>query len=232
MKKICTIVIILVVITGFVQGIEARSILGQNGSDWAEMSVSAKLDWLSGFIAGSVAVCDEFGHLFFVIPRDASDSDLPMFWKELFTNHRELLINYKEKHERLEIYGITVGQIQKGMDKLYQDYRNQKIAIVDAIYVVKMEIQGERPKLIEAQKRYLRMQPIQWADNTNPFLSMLNLPGFPGKRSALSYLDYKNVKQVQELYLKSGIFVDPKIKEPTKPQDYSYTELFCYGIYE
>ena len=39
-------------------------------------------------------------------------------------------------------------------DLLYEDYRNEKIALVDAIYIAKMELTGSESDLVEAQKRY------------------------------------------------------------------------------
>jgi hypothetical protein len=46
------------------------------------------------------------------------------------------------------------------MNAFYKNLNNNKIKMVDAIYVVKMQIEGENQELIDAQIRYLRMQPI------------------------------------------------------------------------
>ena len=54
---------------------------------------------------------------------------------------------------------ITVGQIKGGMDVFYTDFSNERIRMIDALYVVKMQINGVNSKLIEAQSRYLRMMP-------------------------------------------------------------------------
>lgn len=54
------------------------------------------------------------------------------------------------------ISDITIGQILAGLDLLYKDFRNVNIAIPDAIYVVKKQIEGLSDEDTEKILLYLR----------------------------------------------------------------------------
>lgn len=116
---------------------------------------------------------------------------------------------FKESTENLDISGITVGQIKDGVNKFYEDFANRKIKIVDAIYVVKMQIQGKDPDLINAQIRYLKMQPISHEEFERAYNENLEK-------------EQKGEKPDAELLLKMGIFIN---REGHKQG------LFCYGRY-
>jgi len=66
----------------------------------------------------------------------------------------------KEKLDKISLHKITVGQIRDGVETFYKDFSNRKVKVVDAIYVVKMLIGGVVKEVIEAQIRYLKMQPL------------------------------------------------------------------------
>ena len=57
--------------------------------------------------------------------------------------------------QRYAMSGITIGQMISGLDELYKDYKNVNIYI-QAIYVVKKQINGSSSEEIEAILQYLR----------------------------------------------------------------------------
>lgn len=218
MKKIVIIVIILM-ISGVSYGKEGRSSEADNGIGWKQNTEAMKVSWVAGFMAGDNVACEKFGGWTSDETTDWNDESL----LRSIGVSKEYVQRCKTDYKRLSIIGITVGQLQDGMDKFYEDYRNQRITMVDAIYVVKMEIEGERQELIEAQKRYLR---------TGPGSSSERLAEIVKYVSQMETGEIKNIKEYQELRLKCGQFAEPKVEKPTKMEDYDYTELFCYGTYE
>ena len=123
--------------------------------------------------------------------------------------------------EKLDLPDITVGQLKDGVDKFYEDFANRKIKIVDAIYIVKMQIEGENPELISAQIRYLRMQPTKKhsiGEIDKIFFQYLKNPKINIKQK---YLD--TGKFTRDDFLKEGLFIDEAGK---------LILLFRYGLYK
>ena len=112
-----------------------KDILENDGNNWITLPDSYRLGFVFGFLDGATVVRNEF--YFFV------DKEI-----------------YNKILNRINIADVTVGQIMDGMDAFYNDFSNRRIKIVDAIYVVKMQIKGEDPELIDSQIRYLKMQPL------------------------------------------------------------------------
>src|SRR5215471_15887541 len=54
--------------------------------------------------------------------------------------------------------GATLGEVKQALDQFYQDPANLRIAILDAITVVRMRFQGINSKFIEAETETLRRQ--------------------------------------------------------------------------
>jgi hypothetical protein len=114
----------------------------------------------------------------------------------------------------LSLFDITVGQLVDGLDVFYADFSTRKIKIVDAIYVVKMQINGKNADLITAQVRFLKMHPISTGESNalNENISKIN--------------DYKKALKdgvvTEDELLKNGIFVDKNGESHF---------LFCYGEY-
>jgi hypothetical protein len=190
--------------TGVVNG-ELMGILEQDGNKWRKVEVENKYAWLAGFLSGITVAINHF----------------EVTYSKANFKTIEDYIEYKEKTKKSNsqsfgLWGIQVRKIAGQLDELYSDYKNLKIKMVDAVYIAKMELDGKRPELIKAQKRYLLMQPL---DIDNEVLKMKTL-------------DYKNIHDVQESRIKTGYFAEPKINEPTKSSDYNYISLFRYGIYK
>ncbi len=55
-----------------------------------------------------------------------------------------------------EYNGITAGQIVEGISRIYSDYRNLQINIIDTETVVMEEIRGSKAELIQRRLEYFR----------------------------------------------------------------------------
>jgi hypothetical protein len=134
--------------TVYSQG-QKKDALVFGGNDWAGFSSSAKIGTALGIIMGTVLVDSDISHWFIAL---ANDSELTEKLKKL----SEAAIDHLKG---LAFYDVTAGQLADGADAFYKDLANIKIRLIDAFYVVKMQIKGKNPNLIQAQIRYLRMQP-------------------------------------------------------------------------
>jgi hypothetical protein len=126
-----------------------------DGVDWLKDPGQTSQGWyLLGFISGvieGVAV---------VLAETASRIDRTIQLYEKKNIDLGTLIIAKEHISNLNLTGITTSQINDGMNAFYSDFANKRIKIIDAIFIVKMQIDGRDPDLIQAQTRYLRMQKI------------------------------------------------------------------------
>lgn len=135
-----TVNLLLCADTSFGRGVgQRRSPLQMNGKDWAELSESQKLIFLAGFNMGCYVPWREV-------------SKLPA----MEASRREVEHTFK----LLSFAGFTGTEIRDAINKVYKDPQNQKIAIVDAVYLAKMLFQDDQRVLANAQTVYLRMQPI------------------------------------------------------------------------
>lgn len=205
MKKLTIMVIILIMMMGVAQG-ESTSPRELNGRDWFDLSGAHRILWVNGLIAGTDSTIINYS-----LPDIKPKIDNKIF------NHNS---------EKSGIWGISAEQLVKAMNEFYIDYKNKRITMVDAIYVVRMEIQGKRPELIEAQKRYLRMQPFNYR------YTLLGEEIKPEKIMRRRGFKDKTIKEIQETFLKFRIYAEPKVYKPTKPEDYNCIPLFVYGKYK
>ena len=126
-----------------------------DGVDWLKDPGQTSQGWYRlGFISGvieGVAV---------VLAETASRIDRTIQLYEKKNIDLGTLTIAKEHISNLNLTGITTSQINDGMNAFYSDFANKRIKIIDAIFIVKMQIDGRDPDLIQAQTRYLRMQKI------------------------------------------------------------------------
>ncbi|MGB9006423.1 MAG: hypothetical protein WCB96_11925 [Candidatus Aminicenantales bacterium] len=123
-----------------------------NGVDWLDHSDLFKVGFIEGVIMGAASANNELS--------DFGDLE---YWDKSKTHDNYILSkiqSIKNKLAALSLFGISVGQIKEGVDVLYKDFSNRRIKIIDAIYIVKMQIKGESQEIIDAQVRYLKMLPI------------------------------------------------------------------------
>ncbi len=165
-------------------------------------SDSWKIGYVGGFIAGAMIVRDEF-----------------YIFENKLKSERDKAIYNKSLNE-IALVKITVGQIMDGISGFYNDFSNRRIKIVDAIYVVKMQIEGDDPELIDSQIRYLKMQPINIEIKKKCWKKFV----FTEKKgNKVTYKEIKNGDFSFEDLLRAGIFIDASN---------NLHILFCYGIYK
>lgn len=70
--------------------------------------------------------------------------------KEVMTT----LYSYEKREHGL--YGLTFGQLVAGLDEFYKDFRNKQIKVRDAIYVVKMQLEGMPEEAVQRSVKNLR----------------------------------------------------------------------------
>lgn len=64
----------------------------------------------------------------------------------------------------------TYGQMVIGLDEFYKDYRNKKVLVREASFIVKLELKGAPQEFIEEQTRIFRMP---WEDRKEAQKSLL-----------------------------------------------------------
>ena len=187
-----------------------KDILEDDGTDWTTGPDSWKIGYVAGIITGaSVANYEVVNHTFYTL------ADLLGNEFKLEKDSLDRILN------KITLAGITIGQIMDGMNDFYNDFSNRRIKMVDAIYIVKMQIKGEDLELIDSQIRYLKMQPLDkkiYLEKYAAYAAFIKKKG-----SSLTYKEIKNGDFSFEDLLRSGVFIDTSN---------SYHSLFCYGTYK
>lgn len=191
---------------------QTKNISEGDGTDWLRFSESYKFGFVAGLMAGSLAAKMEF--------RPWIDILIDIFEKEEIEKE-EIKNKSKEKWNAITFFGFTVNQIKDGVEFFYKDFSNRRIKVIDAIYIVKMQTEGKDSELINAQIRYLKMQPINEETLKKSFEKWL-LFWKEWKRYP-TYKEIKNGDFNNEDMLRSGYYVDVNNKAH---------DLFRYGNYK
>jgi len=184
---------------------ENKIISESDGTDWIAGSDSWKIGYVEGFIAGANIVWREF-YIFENSLKSETDKAI-----------------YNKSLNEIALFEITVGQIKDGISDFYNDFSNRRIKIVDAIYVVKMQIEGDDPELIDSQIRYLKMQPIDKEVYDKCSKKYFAFRDAKKSKRNPTYKEIKNGDFSFEDLLNAGIFIDAS--------DNLHC-LFCHGIYK
>ena len=184
---------------------EIKDVLEDDGTDWTNPNLtdSWRLAYVNGFIAGVSVVGNRF-----CVVGDSIKSEVDKAF-------------YNKTLNEIDLSGITIGQIMEGIDAFYNDFSNRRIKIVDSIYVVKMQIKGEDPELIDSQIRYLKMQPIDLEISKKCWKKFIAFCEKKGSKA--KYKEIKNGDFSLEDLLRTGIFIDA---------NNNLHDLFCYGVYK
>jgi len=205
-----------VVINSFPQ---SRQISDKDGNYWINANEWEKIGFISGIIMGvSLAInLKPDNNIFETFNK--LDNKLKDY-KPAFFDLLELSLFFAHL-DRISLYNITVGQLKDGLDEFYKDFSTRRIKIIDALYVVKMQIEGKSPELIEAQILYLKRQPISEKEKEK---AREKYDLFYEKNSRFpEYKDIINGNFSKEDLLTIGIFIS------SNNETYS---LFCYGNYK
>jgi len=129
-----------------------------DGYMWESWDDSTKLGWALGFSEGvNQAEMESSGPL----------ETLGIIVKETFKKGAPAIKEWVDKtadlpRKRLDLSGITFGQIVEGLDKFYKDYRNMTVLVRKAIWIVKLEMRGAPQEFIDEETRILRMPTEEW----------------------------------------------------------------------
>lgn len=135
---------------------QRTSVSEYDGSDWVSSERTSPLSntsFISGILLGTSTVINEFEGAFSLWE---FYSDI----QKIYPGYVEMMQFYKEKADKLFFKDISIGQVRDGTNAFYKDFSNMRIKIIDAVYIVRMQIKGDDPDLILAQIRYLKMQPL------------------------------------------------------------------------
>lgn len=126
-----------------------------DGYKWTSMDDSMKIGFALGFIWGVSRATEEGS---FALRRLALRLMMPDLNKEVAPTIRELANSDADVlGKKLDLSGITAGQLIEGLDNFYKDYRNMKVLAEEAIWIVKLEIRGAPREFIDEEIRLLRM---------------------------------------------------------------------------
>ncbi len=180
---------------------QKRDVMESDYYTWNDWSTLAQLTYLEGFLCGANAANKQLSAYGMLL-----DGDIKKKYEKLW--------------DKISLFDVTVGQLRDGIEKLYEDFSNSRIKIVDAVYIVDMQIRGKNPELIAAQIRYLKMQPIDKEAKDESHRKYLE---FWNKHMRYpNYKELSNGKYSKEDLLKGGWYVDSSNE---------IHNLFCYGEY-
>lgn len=144
----------------------------EDGSDWLEVSTNNYskayyLGYIAGVIMGLGVMKEEVEGGLSIAIRSLEKAKAIAFYLDIVKDARD-------KANTLQMDGITTKQISDGLDVFYSDFANRRINIIDAIFIVKMQIDGQDQDLIQAQIRFLRMPKISQEEFTRISLKITN----------------------------------------------------------
>jgi hypothetical protein len=115
----------------------------RDGNWWSRMDYPAKFFYTTGFFDGM-----ELGH------KISSWSLLESKQKATASNVWESYYSYRDKY----FTNVSNVQLLQGVDKFYSDFRNRRIAIDDAIWIVVRQVNGmsdeDAEKLMENFRKH------------------------------------------------------------------------------
>ena len=117
---------------------------------WEEMPESFKLGYLAGFADAAYSVTFDSG----MYMKRLINADKDTFTKEDLSEYLVRLISALGRDWFLG--SGTFDQYRKGIDDLYEDYKNKSIPVDKLIYIVNLSLTGAPKEKIEEELRYLR----------------------------------------------------------------------------
>jgi len=121
---------------------------GQAWRDLSKMSKSYKAGYCVGLLNGIANVMNHSTLNFCsILEKEGNTHEICPKWTY-------------EDYEALELFNISGEQLMQMIDNFYSDVSNLNVKVIDAVYIVKAQIHGKPPKLIDAQIRYLRMLSV------------------------------------------------------------------------
>ncbi|MFC5582897.1 hypothetical protein [Rhodanobacter terrae] len=130
LKRILTSAFMLAALS-FMGGFAHADQTQRDGNWWNQQSESFKIAYVVGFLDGMSYEDDLWkGSLMLAYPK--FDPDGPAI----------KLTKFMDDHESREFGNVTSGQIVDGLNKIYADYRNRRIDVVNAMTLVVRSMDG------------------------------------------------------------------------------------------
>ena len=144
------LILIILSLSLFLFPVSSHAISEYDGHEWSNWTTFEKGKFLIGFTSGSgYVVSSSWDPLF--------ETEKNIFAKIMGVTEREI-----EKYKRIQrhhILGITIGQLKDGLNSFYNDFRNKRIRLGTAIYIVKKQIEVSPPEEVNAIIHHLRKHP-------------------------------------------------------------------------
>jgi hypothetical protein len=206
-SKVLSFVLLSLLVFAIAEAQHKTNISDYDGTEWISVSDHFRIGYVAGCMMG-LSLMKNNAVLRWA-PREG-DEDL----KKVPLSIMSSWIRAMSAANELSLSNITVGQIKDGLNTFYEDFSTRKIKIIDAIYVVKMQLSGKDPEVIAAQVRYLKMQPIGREEQGRVSEKLKSITDM---NKAL-----KAGEITAEELLRTGAFIDKNGENHL---------LFCYGKY-
>lgn len=125
---------------------------GRSGDWWTHLSLADKVNYMQGFLDGQTFAHEEFNSSIYNALQDPKTGK--------YDPNRNLgilaLQNAVQAEFKIELNGVSPGQLIEGLNKLYADYRNQRIEVADALDVVVRSISGSTDAQYESLLEFYR----------------------------------------------------------------------------
>jgi len=147
-----------------------------DGNTWVSWTALQKLSFLTGFIsASSHVIWEGINEVYYSSNFGAieyNDKKAQKVWgvfydtekkkKTTFTRQEvslaldSVITNNNQGLYKFNVFNITIGQLNEGLDLFYNDFKNKQIKLSSAIYVVKKQIEGASVEEIDTLSQWLR----------------------------------------------------------------------------
>lgn len=141
--------------TGYAQVLD---VFHFSGNEWVKWDIPSKYGFIGGFIAGGAYVA--IGSQTEMINKDMKKEEISIGKPGEKKDEISSLIMYLQDDNekdlaRYFIKGIASDQLVAGLDELYVNPHHRSIKVVDAIYLVRKQIEGASSDEINATLEYL-----------------------------------------------------------------------------
>jgi len=126
------------IFVGLMFGAISAQAAGRDGALWVQLTESQKLDYAAGFFDGIGYAQGIYGGALLAAMADPKTGKFDAKRAEV-AKGVDAFANGKLSRDFRD---VTAGQIAAGLDKVYSDYRNARIALGDAMIVVMRSING------------------------------------------------------------------------------------------
>jgi hypothetical protein len=133
----------------------AHAVDNRDGTWWNALPQALRLAWAAGFLDGTTSASESY--LAFLglgtMSKNMPDCSPPCYQKMLEFGRN--ISSSIDEHQRL-YNGVTAGQIADGISRVYADYRNLQINVINIEEIVLDGIRGSSDEFIRKRLEYFR----------------------------------------------------------------------------